>query len=390
MSISAQLAAALRTDEYERSDRVELWSVATGLKLADFEAEAVSVKDDGDQYSTCDVSGGSFAGLIPTSVVSGTNRNYGDGTEGSGTYGGSARRSLRGFLLPAKTEARLFYDAQLPDGTVETVAQGRYVVSEVEWADDGTDEPPVSFSGGDALRRLSLASYVQPFTRKGITFGQAITELIHDALPSITVLVTTPTTELIGRVVFGTGDNDNRLDDLRSLAQGAGWRVRMDGDGAVVVEPIPTVLGAPVWSFDDGEQGVNVALTMKLSDEDLYNGVRVRIDRGEAAPIIATVIDTTGAYSPTEIGITKLLPISPAGVSTQGQAQAAGVAELAKSGGIVERYEITSLHLPHLRPGAVVRVRSERLGVDFTTVLDARSFGFAHNQDTTVSVVRRG
>jgi hypothetical protein len=85
---------------------------------------------------------------------------------------------------------------------------------------------------------------------------------------------------------------DGRMDAVQDLLTHLDAVYRMSGDGSLRV--LPSVLGAPVWTIEGGEDGALVDVARVLSDQGVYNAVISRGTTASGDPLVGRAVVTSG------------------------------------------------------------------------------------------------
>lgn len=277
-----------------------------------------------------------------------------------------------GFLTPYGNEIRLWRGIRLPDGTVEEVPLGVFVIVNVE-VQEGASSTTVSVTGSDRSLRISRAKWTEPYAIRSTITETALGELLLDRWLDVdTSFTATGTT--IGQATLGTESNADPWADALRLAQSAGHELYFDGNGVAVLEPTRDYdTASPDAVYLQDEEAMVLDITRSLNADDTYNGV---IATGEG-----TGLD--GVYrgeawdddpdSPTyRYGPFGQVPrfYSSSLIANADQAQTAADSILSKGKGLTEQINWTQIVDPSLDVGDVVVVVNENTKVNRTLVLD--------------------
>ncbi|WP_164700859.1 hypothetical protein [Modestobacter sp. KNN46-3] len=373
--------------------RAEVWSLA-GVRKARLSVAAGSCTWDRTAAipRSCDVTLAGFEGILPdlgslppAKTYADTNGTYADDVV-NGPYGGDlVNRQLRGLLIPAVTELRLFLDVWLPDGSVESIPMGHYRIATVnpEHTPKGVR---VHLTGFDVARSVRLAGYTTPYAiTAGTNTRAALLGLLSSKVPGVTA--TAPSTEFTApRLCFLPSEGADPWADCRTLAWSAGWDLLTTRTGGIVaVVPGDPGSGEPVWSLTEATL-TRAAST--VDDEECINTVVCFGQTAEDVPVRGVAQQTAGQWGTESVGTrTKFFTVPT--VRTEQQAQNTAQGLLRQLMGLTDTIELDVPMAPHLDPGDLVAVDESVLQLEDTVYCLERSvFDFAR-QPTRLTLSRR-
>ena len=163
--------------------------------------------------------------------------------------------------------------------------------------DDGTIT--VSFTGRDMLFVAKSSGYAgQTIDVGGLTVDQGLLKLFAIVAPDMKIKCSTTDITLPSPYVLGKGVAE---DDWKAMAEVAGWTVRTDREGSLVIGEPPTA-GAPVRSFQEGQDCAITVLTRDISSVT-YNQVLVLGTNSSVDPPVWGLKADTDPGSPTWVGL---------------------------------------------------------------------------------------
>jgi hypothetical protein len=258
-------------------------------------------------------------------------------------------------LSPLGSELLVEYGIAIPGAAMEWIPLIRGGIT-----DAGRDVPVregMSLTIADRSARVAEDRLLAPTQVGGgtTTVVQAITTLVQDAFPGVTVIDKTGSS-----TVAAVLDVDrDRWDACEKLADSIGCEVFFDAVGQLVVRPQPTLADTVVWVVAAGAGGIMVSRNDKLTRDLVYNAVVASGQRTDgAAPVTVTVTDNDPS-SPTywggPFGKKPRFYSSPL-ITTTGQATTAGQALLERARGMQASVSLEAICNPALDAGDVVMV----------------------------------
>jgi len=222
----------------------------------------------------------------------------------------------------------------------------------------------------DLSRSAKLAQWEQPFfVPTGMSYGEAAKIMLLDRIPSQTEFNIASTEHIVeDLMVYGLNQGGDPWQDIQELAAAAGCEVFFDPAGVFVFRQIPDPrYGEPVWTFDEDANPTFTEADKELNDDPVRNYVVVR---GEATssknPVSAFAFDNdpnSSTYVGGKLG-KRVATITIQSITTQEQAQAAANGILFNSLGLADQVTFTSVPMPALEPGDIVRIKIGDIKVD--------------------------
>jgi hypothetical protein len=274
-------------------------------------------------------------------------------------------------LAPYGNEIRVSRGIQYPDGTTELVALGVFGIQSVD-VDDTTDGLEVRVVGLDRSQRVIDARFEEPYQVEAATnYATAIENVIDAGVPGLTYSFPTITTTT---PLLVAAEGDDRWAFAQEMARSLGMILFLDGDGAVVVEPISTPAGTPALALAEGADGVLVSAGKGWTREGAFNRVIATGENtGEGAPVRGVATDTNTASPTCYFGPFGKVPrfyVSQF-ITTTAQAEDAAAGMLAKELGTSQTIRFGAVVNPALEPNDIVQVTRQRAGFDESHVVDS-------------------
>lgn len=284
-------------------------------------------------------------------------------------------RGLRGFT---DDEVPLF-TGQIDSDGIEAGSQGGVFLS-IEAFDRGQ---AVADSGFDTTYQVN----------EGLNYADAIQALISSRVGGLEYrfMTTSHTTPLL---VFQPGDDPWKK--AKEMAEAIGARLRFDGLGVCVLEPVPTIEESDsVFDYVEGETSTLLSTKKKLTRQYTYNGV---VATGETptitdqatAPVTATVWDEnpdSPTYYQGKFGKKPRRYASPL-LTTVDQCRSAALAILQASLGLSESVSFDAIVNPAHEPGDIVMVTDLQTRVSDRYVMDSFSIPLGHDSNLSASTRR--
>jgi hypothetical protein len=270
------------------------------------------------------------------------------------------------------------------DGTTETVGLGIFRIDEVD-IDDG-DELRVSISGLDRSAIIIEAVFETSGNVAADTnVADAIEAVIAEVYPVTTDFVDTDVT--LPELHYEAGDD--RWDFARGCAEAAQCSLYFDGDGTLVMRPLPQAL-TPVYSITEGEGGTLLGASKRWGRGDACNRVVVTGENASEDPVSGEATDDTPG-SPTLYGgpfgrVT--FAYSSSFITDNDQADSVAQTILTQKLGTGQQISFDALVNPALEPFDTVGVRREQIGIggenrEELHILDSISVPLTHDGTMT-------
>jgi hypothetical protein len=307
-------------------------------------------------------------------------------------YGARTRDILSGALTPYGTEFSVYRGVILDDGTTEEVALGRFVLETAEFTDTANGIA-VNLTGVDRSQRVANARWTDVYVvDAGVNYGTAIEDLIDDRVPGLTYSFDT-VTDTTPKLIFGEDSGSDPWRDACRMAAAIGHQLYLNGDGEVVLSPLPGVAftDPSVWDVFDGDGGTLLELRRSLSSRPTYNGVIVSGERLDDGPPVRGEAWDDNAASPTyrygPFGQKPRFLVSRF-ITSAGQAQNAAVGLLDRYLGLDETLDVTIVPMPALDVYDVVRVRRVASNVNGKFIINRMSIPLSPTAPMVVTVQR--
>jgi hypothetical protein len=273
-------------------------------------------------------------------------------------------------LHPYGTELRVWRG-------IDTVGEVPIFAGRIQHGDDRLRfDGSASIGGLDPFATINDARFETPKALPGTPNLAAIRQLIGEVFPDAAFVTTAADTSAIPTGLMWDRDRGQAVDDL---ATAAGVEVFADPGGTFHIEMLATFDDPAVWTLADGEGGTVVSDARTVSREGVYNVVVVIVERADGAQPLRVVIEDTDPLSPTRIsgpfGRVPRFYRSPL-ITSEGQAQIAGRALLARSTGLTRTRTVQCVPNPALEAGdridiVVGGVTERHIADSFTLPIDA-------------------
>lgn len=264
-------------------------------------------------------------------------------------------------LMPYGNEARIWRGFTYADGSSELVPVGTFGL----WS-TASDEPvgQLAIQASDRMQRVSDARFVSPRTLlAGSSTIGSIGQMLLEAVPWSQLLVDPRVVDIV--LQANITEPQNRDTFIASLAANLGAEVFANVMGDFVLQPVPSVTAAPVWTVDAGPGGVMVSAARTVTRDGVRNTIIVSgqttsssnpVSSGFLANGVDPVCADYDPASPTYwYGPFGQVPgfIDSSVFNTETQCQVAGFAALRNYQGAARSIDFTSLSNPALAEGDV-------------------------------------
>ncbi len=276
-------------------------------------------------------------------------------------------------LAPFGNELRVSRGVVVPGSHVELVRLGIFGIQTAVPSDSG-GQLVTNVTGIDRSGRFTESPFEAPYTVASGTIGEdAILAVLQDVWTNFGYDFVTTNTPLLP--LFAQ-ESDDRWAFAQGIATALGCELYFTGTGRLTLQPIPTVGGDPVDEFSEGEGGVLVEISREWDRSPVYNRVIVTgenpeegddpVPRGVATdyyPGSSTNYDGPFGHKP--------MFWSYSGIHSDTEAQNAANGILLRTLGSPQNLSFSTLVNPSRRPGDLIRIRRERLGIDEDHIIDA-------------------
>lgn len=260
-------------------------------------------------------------------------------------------------LAPYGNEVHVRRGLTNPDGEDELISLGIFRIQSIE-VTDVLQGQEIRIAGLDRAQRAADAKFTSPYSTSGTeSIEEAITGALEGVYPNLETDFEAPAHTVPIVVNEEAGD---RWEFVRELATSIGAELYFDGDGVLVLRPVPQLIaGSPDYYLTEREDGVLLETTFAWDREGTYNRVIVTGENPETDAVYRgdAIDDDEGSltYYFGSFGTVPMWVNSPL-VSSNAQAQAMANGILAKQRGTTRLVNFGSIVNPALEPGDVVRI----------------------------------
>jgi hypothetical protein len=244
----------------------------------------------------------------------------------------------------------------------EYVALGYFRIETVE-QDDAPDSA-IRITGRDRMAAIIEARMLEPRTfDAGTRFDEIFENLVLEVYPAAVMVIDD---DVAGSTLREAATvEEDRYGFLRDLATSRGRIMYFNREGELVVTTAPDST-APVWTVNEGPDGVLVSLRRQLSRSGVYNAVVARGTEADEAggdpPGYAAVWDDNPNSATYFFGLFGKVPrfyASPF-IYTDAQATSAAESILSQTTGLPYSLDLTAIPNPALEPLDPITVAFER------------------------------
>lgn len=204
-----------------------------------------------------------------------------------------ARRTLTNLLTTPGVQIVVRRGVRMVDGRALDLPIHHGIIAQPE---SGWPSPSIRFTSPDLAAKVAAYRFPKPTSPKpGFTIAQQIGELVLDALPGIQVVDLSGASNPCPRGVVW---ERNRNDAISSLATSIGCEAFFRPDGAWVTRQVPTIMGAPVHTFQDGLNLSEATVGMDMTT--IRNWIVATSERADGVVVRGEAKDTNAA-SPTRV-----------------------------------------------------------------------------------------
>jgi hypothetical protein len=285
-------------------------------------------------------------------------------------------------LSPFGSEIELRRGLYLSDGSVETVALGRFGIEDAEITDDGTGTT-VRVTALDRAEQISKAKFEDAYqVDAGTDFTEAILNIVSTALPGVETTDGFDTASSLSIGVPVTAlPGDDPWEFAQALATTLGMRLFFDGDGILNMAPFSS--GQVAAEIVEGENGVLLTVSRNWSRTGSFNRVIVTGETGQDDTTYRGEATDTDPASPTFYG-------GPFGnvpefrtypqITSDSHAQDVAEAILAQEIGAPSNVSFGMIPNPALEPDDTVLISRPSIGVNEAHVLDSLTIGLGASE----------
>lgn len=312
----------------------------------------------------------------------------GDGVPNTGGGGGATRTGTpgsggSGVVVVRYPVAALQVDV---DDTTEYVPLGYFRIQTIE--QDDAPRSPIRITARDRMAAIIEARMLEPRTfPAGTTFAEVFENLVLEVYPNAVLDIDDAVASSTLREPATV--EEDRYGFLRDMATSRGRVMFFDHRGVLVVAPEPDST-APVFTVNEGDDGVLINLRRQLSRAGVYNavvaeGTESDYDNDEP-PARAVVFDDnpdSATYFFGPFGQVPRFYTSPF-IFTDAQAQSAAASILYRTTGIPYTLRISSIPNPALEPLDPITVIFEA-GRQEIHVIDVITIPLTSDQAMTIN-----
>lgn len=270
-------------------------------------------------------------------------------------------------LSPLGTQMRAYAHITYTNRDTVTIPMGVFVIDRLRRSDgSGT----ITVTAPDKWVLIKRAKFVGPRNSSpGASVTSQIADLIEEAIPGDTVIVTATSSASVGSLTW-----EDREQAILDMAQSIGAWVYFDRDGNPVIADIPTTGAEADWLVDASTTGdagaVLLDLDLERSSADVANVIVVSSSSADGEKFPAQVAFDDNPLSPTYAGTDPFAAPETAGpfgisvryIDTPTDTDAAGAltaahAELARSIGLASQTSVEMVPNPAMDAYDVLDVR---------------------------------
>lgn len=306
-----------------------------------------------------------------------------------------ANFDLLSTLTPYGYEIRVRRGVVYPDGDEELVSLGIFLIQSTAVVEPGR---LVRIAGIDRSQRVRDARLEDPYQiAAGTDYAGAILTLIEGNATTDPVVFTVPfrfTTTAHVTPLITLDEQADRWAEAVSMATSIGCELYFDGDGTCTLQDEPDVTtDEPVWTVDDGADGVLVEAAVNLDRATAYNRVIAAGENGGSGATYRGTATDDDPASPTyyygPFGRKPRFYASPF-IASNAQAVSAAGAILLQSLGVARSVSFSAVVNPALEASDVIIVRRTGLGVDEVHVVDSLTIPLAGGSMSAATRSRQG
>lgn len=263
-------------------------------------------------------------------------------------------------LAPYGNELHIRRGITYSDGTSELISLGIFRIQSVE-VTDGVQGQEIRISGLDRAQRASDAKFTAAYATTGAQAVDAVISEILDGIYPVLVTDFNPPDHDASKAV--SEEASDRWEFAQELATSIGAELYFDGDGVLVLRPVPQLIGgSPEFYLSEGDGGVLLESTFTWNREGTYNRVIVTGENTETDAVYRGDAINDDSRSLTyyygNFGEVPMWVNSPL-VSSDAHAQQMADGLLATQNGTARQVSFGSIVNPALEPGDVVRITRE-------------------------------
>lgn len=276
--------------------------------------------------------------------------------------------SASSFGTPYGSEIFVERGVQYGNGVKEYVGLGYFRIDAVAQA--RVPNGAIRIQGSDRMAAVRDGRNLQPVQfSAGSSFRAVIDFVVGDVVSGYVSIYDSPDVNLSASHILG----EDRLQFLSDLLKAYGKIGYFRYDGKFIVKTVPTTTTVPVWTINQGKDGVLVNMSREINRDGVYNAVMATGEPvGEGTPVYGIAYDTVTS-SPTRWGgpfgkVPRLF--SSSFIETQSQALTAAASILRNSTGLPYVVSLGSVPNPALEGWDVVLVDYGKDSADEYHILD--------------------
>lgn len=264
-------------------------------------------------------------------------------------------------LAPYGNQVRLWRGIEYAVDDVELLSLGKFRIEEVS-----SDNGVTSMTCLDQSQIVAEAIFDGDYTiSAGTDYLTAILTIVQDVLPDVEYDF--PDRTLVTPTLIAE-EGDNRWDFVLAMAESIGMEIYFDGDGVLVMRPVPDTGDTPVADLVEGEGSVLLQASKRWSRSETFNRwvyIGDNPDNVGAPPRGVAVDDDPNSptYFYGSFGQKSAPPEQSSFITTDAQAEDAAQGRLSKERGTAMSIDFGIVVNPALEPGDVVRIQRESSGL---------------------------
>lgn len=193
---------------------------------------------------------------------------------------------------------QVWWTLKMPDGGLAKVPCGRYSLEDPEMDDDGRSLS-YSLSGRDILAQARRGGYPATLSVGGMTVPNALRTIFDSICPGAPLVVGESTITVPSTFELAEGDPAKDWTDIASLA---GWVVRSDAFGTIIVSdpPEPDLIAA---EWQEGPECAVIRVNKSVATSSMINRVIAISTNPEVIPPLIGLKEDDDPGSSTWVGV---------------------------------------------------------------------------------------
>lgn len=283
-------------------------------------------------------------------------------------------------LFPGINEIKLFRGIYLADGTYEEKSLGVYGFADVDTHDTG-DNRTISLEGSDRSQKVADAKFLKTYTASG-SINDIILSIVSPRIPNLKYNLYA-SNFTVNQITFNRGDDPWKA--AVALAASAGCDLFFDRDGVLQMQPLPSGVGNPDWTFLSGAEAIILEGSKKLSRSQFNHFVEIAEGSNIAVPFYGEAYDLTDVQ---QTGDRPYFHSSSFYTSVE-QCNAAALNNLRKDFGPTEDINIQVIPNPAILLNDLILIDHPRLRVSSLYLVDRVSTPMRATQGQYIATRRR-